>query len=202
MGAWRVTLRIPSMANLRGRRQPQTRTFTYRSNCIGEEGTVMLKRLRSLLHNDDGSALLEATVLTPVLFILLFGVYEFSWYFYRQHVISTGVRDAARYLARTSLDNPCSSATNQTIAKNIATIAGGSARVAGWTDSNVTIACTPISKFVCGAATPCVLNSGPDVYIVTVWPSYTPSTLGFFEFFGFDPPRVVVTHQERAIGPG
>jgi Flp pilus assembly protein TadG len=162
----------------------------------------MLKHLRSLLHDSDGSALLEATVLTPVLFILLFGVYEFSWYFYRQHVISTGVRDAARYLARTSVDNPCVSSANQTIAKNIATTANGSARVAGWTTSNVAIACTPISKFVCGADTPCALNSGPDVYIVTVSTSYTPSTLGFFEFFGFDAPSIAVSHQERAIGQG
>jgi Flp pilus assembly protein TadG len=162
----------------------------------------MLIRLRSLLQEDEGSAVLEATVLTPVLFVLLFGVYEFSWYFYRQHVISTGVRDAARYLARTSVDNPCSSTANQTVAKNIATLADGSARVAGWNASNVTIACTPITKFVCGADTPCVLNSGPDVYVVTVSTNYTPSTLGFFEFLGFTAPSIAVSHQERAIGQG
>ncbi len=162
----------------------------------------MLERLRSLWRDRDGSALLEAAVLTPVLFVLVVGVYEFSWYFYRQHLISTGVRDAARYLARTNLDNPCSSAANQTIAKNIATMnSDGGARVAGWTASNVTIACTPVSSVVCGAETPCVLNSGPnayDVYIVTVSTSYTPSTLGF----GFPAPSIVVSHQERAVGQG
>jgi Flp pilus assembly protein TadG len=141
-------------------------------------------------------------VLTPVLFVLLFGVYEFSWYFYRQHVISTGVRDAARYLARTSVNDPCLSSANQTVAKNIATLANGSARVAGWNASNVSIACTPITKFACGANTPCVLNSGPNVYIVTVSTTYTPATLGFFEFLGFTAPSIAVSHQERAIGQG
>lgn len=166
----------------------------------------MLQRLRSLRHDKDGSALLEAAVVTPVIFALLFGVYEFSWYFYCQHLVSTGLRDAARYLARTDLNNPCSSSANQAIAKNIATLTSdGTARVAGWSASNVAIACTPVSKFVCGASTPCALNSGPtayDVYIVTASTSYTPSTLGFLGFFGFSAPSIVVSHQERAVGQG
>ena len=165
----------------------------------------MLKLLRSLRHDRDGSALVEAAIVTPVIFALLFGVYEFSWYFYRQHLVSTGLRDAARYLARTALDNPCSSSANETIAKNIATLTSdGTARVAGWSASNVLIACTPISNSVCGASTPCALNSGPndyDVYIVTASTNYTPSTLGFLGFFGFSAPSIVVSHQERAVGP-
>jgi Flp pilus assembly protein TadG len=166
----------------------------------------MLQTLRSLLHARDGSALLEAAVLTPVMFILLFGVYEFSWYFYTQHLASTGVRDAARYLARTSLTNPCSSSANQIIAKDIATLTNdGSARITGWSAGDVAITCTPVSQFICGAATPCVLNSGPstyDVYVVTVSTSYTPSTLGFLGFFGFTAPSIAVSHQERAVGQG
>jgi Flp pilus assembly protein TadG len=166
----------------------------------------MLEYLRSFWRDRDGSALLEATLLTPVLFALVFGVYEFSWYFYRQHLISTGVRDAARYLARTNVNNPCSSGSNKTVAKNIATLnSDGGARVKGWTASNVTIACTTVSRFVCGADTPCELNSGPnayDVYIVTVSTSYTPSTLGFLGFFGFSAPSIAVSHQERAVGQG
>ena len=56
--------------------------------------------LQSLSGDKDGSALVEGAVLVPLLFVLLFGVYEFSWFFYQQHLVSTGVRDAARYLAR------------------------------------------------------------------------------------------------------
>ncbi len=44
-------------------------------------------------------------MLVPLLFVFVFGVYEFSWFFYQQHVAAIGVRDAARYLARVS--NPC-----------------------------------------------------------------------------------------------
>jgi Flp pilus assembly protein TadG len=72
-------------------------------------------RMRAFCGDTRGSALLEGTVLTPFLCVLLFGVYEFSNFFYQQHLVSTGVRDAARYLARAA-DPTASSA--QTTAQN------------------------------------------------------------------------------------
>src|SRR5947208_17159427 len=101
--------------------------------------------LQSLSGDKDGSALVEGAVLLPLLFVLLFGVYEFSWYFYQQHLVSTGLRDAARYLAR--VNNPCdvnSSAwpIEETYAKNLATtgsVAGGAPRVKGWTSDMVAL---------------------------------------------------------------
>lgn len=169
---------------------------------------MLLQRLQSVWRDRRGSALLEATVITPFLFTLTFGVYEFSWYFYRQHLISTGVRDAARYLARTQWDaglSPCSDGANVAAAKNIATnglTSGGTARVSGWTTSNVTITCPTVSRTVCGASTPCVLGSGPNVYLVNVSTSYTPATLGFLGYFGLAAPSISVSHQERAVGNG
>lgn len=166
----------------------------------------MLRQCRSLWRDEAGSALMEATVVTPFLFILTFGVYEFSWYFYRQHLISTGVRDAARYVARSTYSSsPCegANAANIANAKNIATTgltSGGTARVPGWTASNITVNCTAVSTSVCGAATPCVLSSGSNVYYVTVSTSYTPSTLGFLAFFHMAAPAITVSHQERALG--
>ena len=75
-----------------------------------------------LLRDTDGSALVESAVLLPMLFVLLFGVYEFSWFFYQQHVASIGIRDAARYLAR--VKEPCNEGSaswplEQAVAKNL-----------------------------------------------------------------------------------
>ena len=56
--------------------------------------------LQSLAVDDEGSALIEGAIMVPVLCVLVFGIYEFSWFFYQQHLISTGLRDAARYVAR------------------------------------------------------------------------------------------------------
>jgi Flp pilus assembly protein TadG len=95
--------------------------------------------LLNFWRNEKGSALLEGTILTPFLFILVFGVVEFSYYFYQQHVVSSGVRDAARYLARVQDPNDPSA---QTIAKNLAATGsptGGADRTTGFAPSNVAI---------------------------------------------------------------
>jgi len=80
--------------------------------------------LERLARNEEGSALIEGAIVVPVLCVLLFGVYEFSWFFYQQHLISTGLRDAARYLAH--LPAPCDQTSfnwpiEQTSARNLAT---------------------------------------------------------------------------------
>src|SRR5882672_42537 len=98
------------------------------SNCTDDRRTgrtnMLTPMLQPLSRNDDGSALIEGAIVVPVLCVLLFGVYEFSWFFYQQHLISTGLRDAARYIAR--LPAPCNSASfnwpvDQASARNLAT---------------------------------------------------------------------------------
>jgi Flp pilus assembly protein TadG len=169
----------------------------------------MLTKLNRLWRDRQGSALLEATVVTPFLCAICFGVYEFSWFFYKQHLVSTGVRDAARYLARTldptNPDAPSrpimqSYAVAVPMAQNLAargTIdTSGALRVTGWNPEDVTVdALTPIDN-----------SSGtyygePTIYTVTVRTTFTPATLGLLGFFGLSAPSISVTHQERVIGP-
>jgi len=148
------------------------------------------------------------------LFSLVLGVYEFSWYFYKQQLIETGVRDAARYLARTARDatpptNPCDNTTNVANAKYIAThtgyaandgsstISGGSLRVATWDVGNVTVTCLP--SFDNSSAT----YSGPTtLYPVKVSTTFADPALGFFGFLGLGTPNISASHSERSIGPG
>ena len=59
-----------------------------------------LVTIKSLWDDCDGSALVEATIVTPLLVSLFFGVFEFSWYFYNQQLVVAGLRDAARYMTR------------------------------------------------------------------------------------------------------
>lgn len=167
---------------------------------------MLARILRALWRNDDGTALVEATLLVPVLLTLVAGVYEFSWYFYKQQLVETGVRDAARYLARTAPDsdpptNPCSDATNVTYAQNIATygapqIANGTQRVATWSPSDVVLTCTSIGNSTgsyLGAAT---------IYIVTATTTFADPALGFFGYLGLTAPNLSASHSQRSIGPG
>src|SRR5215510_9226744 len=80
---------------------------------------MSIRIVQSLWRNGEGSALIEGAIVVPLLLILVLGVFEFSWLIDQQHLISTGVHDAARYIAQSA--NP-SDLTTQKRAKNLATM--------------------------------------------------------------------------------
>ena len=69
------------------------------------------EKATSLWRDEDGSALVEATIVMPLLISLFLGVFEFSWFFYNQQLVVSGLRDAARYMTRIELTDgnrdPC-----------------------------------------------------------------------------------------------
>jgi Flp pilus assembly protein TadG len=162
---------------------------------------MSVRRLRSLWRNDEGSALIEGAILVPVLLVLVLGVFEFSWLIYQQHLISTGIRDGARYIARSA--NP-HDVTIQGDAKKLATtgaIDGHTARVKGWTTRDVHISYAAVRNSVgSNGLTP--FRGAAAIQIVTVSTTFTAPSLGFFGFLGLKPPTLAVSHQERVIEPG
>jgi Flp pilus assembly protein TadG len=162
---------------------------------------MSVRILQSLWRNSEGSALVEGALVVPILCILVFGVFEFSWLFYQQHLISTGIRDAARYLARTATPNDL---TIQTGAKNLATtgaIDGNSARVGGWWTRDVDITFASVDNPV-GLNGLTSFRGGAVIQSVTVSTSFAVPSLGFFGLLGLKPPAFTVSHQERVTGPG
>lgn len=164
----------------------------------GGQTAVMTWSARSLWRNIEGSALVEATLLTPILMVLFFGVYEFSWYFYKQQQVIAGIRDAARYLAQAS-SNPCipDPVTNVnwvTNAKNLATHAtidgSGGRRVDEWDATQVNITCNQ------------TIYAGNTIYIIIVQTNFAflPLPGGLFGFLGLAVPGISASHSERAIG--
>jgi len=150
---------------------------------------------------NEGSAFVEGAIVMPVLLTLVLGVFEFSWLFYQQHLISTGIRDAARYIARSSTPND---PTIQMDARNLATtgaFAGGPARVSGWRASDVGIAYDSTDN-PAGGNGATRYRGGSVIQRVTVSTRFTVPSLGFFGFLGVKPPAFTVSHQERVIGPG
>src|SRR5271168_3950365 len=59
----------------------------------------------SFWRDEEGSALVEATIVMPLLLSLFLGVFEFSWFLYNQQLVVSGLRDAARYMTRIELTN-------------------------------------------------------------------------------------------------
>ena len=161
----------------------------------------MSVRMQSLWRNDEGSALIEGAILVPVLLVLVLGVLEFSWLIDQQHLISTGIHDAARYLARSANPNDV---TIQKDAKTLATtgaIDGNTARVRGWTPLDVKVTYGSVNNPVGGNGLT-LYRGGAVVESVTVSTTFTVPSLGFFGFLGLKPPALTVSHQERIIPPG
>ncbi len=162
---------------------------------------MSVRMLQSLWRNGEGSALIEGAIVVPVLLILVLGVFEFSWLLDQQHSISTGIHDAARYIARSASPNDV---TIQKDAKNLATtgaIDGNTARIKGWTMRDVNITYASVNNPV-GAKGLTPFRGGAVIQSVTVSTTFTVPALGFFGFLGLKPPALTVSHQERVIGPG
>jgi Flp pilus assembly protein TadG len=169
---------------------------------------MSVRGLLNFWRDEKGSALLEGTILTPFLFILVFGVVEFSYYFYQQHVVSSGVRDAARYLARVQDPNDPSA---QTIAKNLAATGsptGGADRTTGFDPSNVAIQVVYLddSALTYNASPAPCSDPAANIYNVCriqVTGSFAWTPLAnLWDFFGFGAKNITVIHSERFIGQG
>jgi Flp pilus assembly protein TadG len=166
---------------------------------------MFTRSVASVWRDAEGSVLIEATVLTPFLVTLMFGLFEFSWYFHKQQLVESGVRDAARYLARVAPDDgtdPCLLTTPvdfKARAKNIAVTGlatGGTARVPGWTTGNVTISCATFNNS--GGA----YQGYSTLYIITATTNFADPALGYFGLLGLTTPNLSASHTERSIGPG
>jgi len=162
---------------------------------------------QTLWRDQEGSALLEGAIVVPILFTLIFGVYDFSWFFYRQHLMTIGVHDAARFLARSH--DPCNAASpawgaEVASAQNVATTGlttAGTSRIGGWTNRMIAVACTSIDNRT-GMDGLRSYRGGAQIYVVTVSSRLADSSLGFFRLLGLRSPVISVAHSERAIGPG
>ena len=152
-------------------------------------------------RDSGGTAIVEAAIILPVLFILVFGVFEFSWVIFQQHLISTGIDDAARYIARSATPND---PTTKQDAKYLATtgaIDGNTPRVRGWTVDNVEISYTFLNNPT-GENGLTNFRGGAVIECVTVSTTFTVPSLGFFSILNLSPPTFNVSHQERVIGSG
>lgn len=155
---------------------------------------MRLRSLTSILQAECGVALVESAMILPVFLVLVGGVYEFGFFLYQEQLVTSGVGDAARYLA---LAWDPTSASTQADAKNLAVsglINGGPSRVAGWSTSDVSVSIDTVDNSTG------TYSGGPTIQIVTVSTSFADPTLGFFTLLHLNPPTISISHQERVVG--
>lgn len=154
---------------------------------------------RRIARDQEGAALLEGAVVFPFLFVLSFGVFEFSNIFFQHHIITTGVRDAARFAAR--VDDP---QAFETQIRNLA-VRGtidetGALRLNWWNPGadqfDVSVDVIPNPE-VDGNR---LYRGGATIAVVEVSAEVNYPVLGFFGFLGIDGVTMTIAHQERVIG--
>lgn len=157
--------------------------------------------IRSVWRNSDGTALIETAIILPVLFVLVFGVFEFSWLICQQHLILTGVSDAARYIARSATPNDPTIKLDAKYLAATGAVDGTVPRVTGWKADDIEVSYNFINNPI-GTDGSTTFRGGPVVESVTVSTTFTVPSLGFFPLLGLSPPKFNVSHQERVIGSG
>jgi adhesin HecA-like repeat protein len=155
---------------------------------------MRFRALKSILRADGGAALVEGAIILPVFLALVGGVYEFGFFLYQEQLVTSGIQDAARYLAFSS--DP-TSVTTQIEAGNLAvtgSMNGGPSRVTGWSTSNVSVTISSVDNSTG------TYSGGSRVQLVTVSTSFLDPTLGFLALLGLNPPTISISHQDRVVG--
>jgi Flp pilus assembly protein TadG len=164
----------------------------------------IFRTCRDFAREDGGAALVETSIILPLMITLSAGVYEFSNAIYTRLLLEAGVADGARYLAR-CIHLASDEAACETAAENLAVTgsvtSGGTARVSGWTTGNITIsyASTPITVDPNSGAQN-YRSSSADVDVAQVSTDYNYAGTGLLGVLGFGPLTLSVMHQERVIG--
>ena len=162
---------------------------------------TVLARLRQLGKESGGAALVEFTLVAPLLISLMCGLAEFGQLLRQYHIMQKGVRDAARYLSHVSAQPPCTGisdpnwGTEVANAQNLAvygTTTAGTALFAGWADT------TTVSV----PAPSCLTNprvNGAPLPQITVTATAPYVDLGMLAFLGIGPISLTVSHQELKV---
>ncbi len=102
--------------------------------------------LSSFMRDTRGAAAAEMALVTPMLIGLMFGSFELGNYFLSEHVVIKAVRDGARYAGRLSFDEyTCSTVSTaaedqiKNITRTGQVAAGGTERLTGWSDTDITV---------------------------------------------------------------
>lgn len=170
-----------------------------------------MSRLRAFTREDDGAAMAETIIITPVIVVLLAGILEFGAILINKFEMELGLRDAARYLSRCQ-DIVTGTATygcSEAIAQNIAVYGSPTVpsparpRVLGWQPSDVLID-SPSPKTVSNPVDPgtgqALYNGPDDIYVVRVSTTLNYAGGPLLGLIGVASIPMSAYHEERHIG--
>lgn len=122
---------------------------------------MIMKNVPALISCKKGAAGAEMALVTPLLMIIMFGIFEAGNFFWNQHIVENAVRDGVRFAGRKPLSEfagcvPSTTVVSET--RNVirtGRVSGGTPRIAGWTDGAATITVT----------SPCSTTTTTGIYV-------------------------------------
>lgn len=148
---------------------------------------LKIKRcLSQLCSREDGAAMVEAIIALPVLTFLTFGMLEFGSLFWQREQIETGLRDAARYVARCGHDVAVCQGTARNLAYHGSTAALATLRVPQW---NTNLSPIIFEESVSGSQT-----------MVSATSTHQLVNSPLLGFLGVDEINITASHNQRVIG--
>lgn len=157
-----------------------------------------MRNLGQLWRDRSGTSLLETAIVLPFVLILAFGVIEYGNALYMHHQVETGVRDAARYLARH--ENPMALADQAKLLALTGSITGGEKRVGPWDSNDIAVSVREIANPIDGTTGERTYRGGNPIKVVRVSTSFDYAGLGGLNLLGSTMLGFSVFHEERVIG--
>jgi Flp pilus assembly protein TadG len=166
---------------------------------------LLNNRLSEFRRSTSGAALIEFTIMMPILFSLAFGVTEFGRLIQHHHTVQKSMRDAARYLGRIDVD--CATpgadwAAAVVNAKNLAmrgsTLGTDPLILPYWSDAatiTVTLTC-----FNNASGAYFDQDRGGVIPLVSVSAAVPYQDIGMLSFFGIASVTLNLSHDEMNIG--
>ena len=157
----------------------------------------MINLLRQIRKREEGSVVVEAALLLPIMLTLGLGAVDASNMMLQNHKIETQLVMAGNYLAKSQTPN-----LYETQAKNLASTgqleSGGTEIIPGWSASDVSVSYSSVTNATTASGTEYL--AGSTVTVVTVSTSVSYQGFGILRsMFG---PSIQLTgsYEERVIG--
>ena len=160
-----------------------------------------ISTLLGLSRDRSGAALVEFTLVAPLLVALAFGMLAFGRGLYQYQQVVNGVRDAARYLAHQSNPNDATAKSQaQTLATKgcLTSCSSEQLRVANWHPADVSFNITNVPNGNSCSGKPCY-NGAAALHEVVVTTTVNYQDLGLLDGLGLPSIQFHVRHEERNI---
>jgi hypothetical protein len=159
----------------------------------------MIRSLSRFLRAKRGAALVEFSLVAPLLILLMCGLAEFANAMRQYHIMEKGVRDAGRYLARVPMTGCTVNASSIAIAQNLALTgrtSGGSYLLPTWDDP----ATVSVSIAQCYDNSGGAYRGRDDMPVIEITADAPYADLGMLSVLGFGAIDLEVSHQQLWIG--